>query len=390
MIRFPRLFGGGRPDRQMVLLGFTLWFVAAGAHAQVDQLPAGPPSVPGHGGQPPAVIDTAVAVLEFTSADISPVAVHAFPDTVLFGELFSLVLDVPGSPEQEPEWRLSEGETWLVAESPESPGRLDRLLGRDASPVFDDDAFPAFDGARFAASFRVYRTQPFRVQVGDYLGPVIQVKNRITGTGEAAAIRAPRPVGVSPLVVLGLLAALALVLLAGWVFWARGPGSEQLQDREIPPPAWLAAAVELRDLFSEGSLGRGETRPYLDGLAGIARRFVAGRYRINAQDMTGREITRACAGLGHPISNPGSFAALIDNLDHRRYDPAASLPGWCREQTIKLYELVGKVRIIPRHTEVEQENLFEAEKAWKELAREFAGATGRGQVAESPAGQGEA
>jgi hypothetical protein len=373
-----------------VFLGSALCCGAVLATAQDNRPPTGPVPALGQTEQAPAVIDTAVAVLEFSTPEVSPAALHVFADTVLFGETVQLVVDIQGSWDQEPEWKVIEGDQWLVAEPADKPGLRDRILGSGSSPRIPTEDLPAFDGHRVTASFRVYRNQPFRVQVGDHLGPVIQVKTRISGTGEAAAIRAPRPVGMSPLVILGLLAALVVLLLGVWVFWARGPGRDQLEDREIPPPAWLAAAVELRDLFWEGSLGRGETRPYLDGLAGIARRFVAGRYRISAQDMTGREIISACGGLGHPITNPGAFARMIDELDHRRYDPAASTPGWCREQTVQLYEQVGLVRVIPRYTEVPPEDVLEAEKAWKILAREFAGATGRGRITDAGPGKKEA
>lgn len=336
----------------------------------------------------PAVVDTAVAILEFSPAGMLPTAIHVLSDTVLFGETIQLVLDFSGSNQVDLSWQVAEGELWLLAPPPYNPGFLDRLLGRGVPQAVDTGALPAHEGTRITAGFRVYRNNPFQVQAGEILSPVIQVKNRISGNSETAAIRAPRPVGMSPLVVLGLLAGLILVLLAAWILWARGPGREKFQDREIPPPAWLTAGIELWDLFREGSLGRGESRRYLDGLAGIARRYVAGRYRISAQDMTGREITSACRGLGHSLADPGTFARLIDEFDHRRYDPEASAPGWCREQTIELFELMGRIRVMPRFTEVPADLLLEGEQAWSALGREFAGATGRSRIRDHASGQG--
>jgi len=101
---------------------------------------------------------------------------------------------------------------------------------------------------------------------------------------------------------------------------------------------------------------------------------MAARYRVAAQEMTGREIINACAGRGHPVSDPGAFARMIDELDHRRYNPEAATPAWCREQAIVLFEQMGKVRVLPRFTEVPAELLLEGEKAWSELKTEFSGA----------------
>ena len=162
-----------------------------------------------------------------------------------------------------------------------------------------------------------------------------------------------------------------------WLLWDRGSRRADLTDRDLPPPAWLTGAIELRDLLHEGSLSRGENRVFLDGLAGIARRFVAGRYRIAAQEMTGREIITACADLGHRSTQPGIFARMIDAVDHHRYNPEVSSTGWCREQTILLYDHIARVRILPRYSEVSADLRSEGETAWTDLKRELSSGPGR-------------
>ena len=148
-------------------------------------------------------------------------------------------------------------------------------------------------------------------------------------------------------------------------------------DRDLPPPAWLATSIELRDLLTGGSLGRGESRVFLDGLAGISRRFVAGRYRIAAQEMTGREIVTACVDLGHRSTQPGIFARMIDEVDHRRYNPEASTAGWCREQAILLYDQMAAVRIGLRFSTVPASLRREGEMAWADLKRELSSGPSR-------------
>ena len=329
--------------------------------------------------QAPAVVDTALAVLAFPDEIPIPVALHTVQDTVLFGEVVYVIVDFADPDLMPAEPELTAGEDWLVLEKVADPGFLDRLLGRSDRPGPEVKGLDPAQGTRVALPYRIYRTQPFQIQVGPFTSGVIEVQARIAGTEETAAIRAPRPVGWSPLVILLLILALVLILGLARLLWDRGRKDEELRDWPLAPPAWLAAGIELRALYREGSLSRGDSRIFLDGLAGITRRFVAGRYRINAQEMTGREILNACSGLGHAILNPGSFARLVDEVDHHRYDPETSAPGWCRDQAIHFFQLMGKVRVTPRYSEVPAELLIEGEKAWVELRREFSGAIGHGQ-----------
>lgn len=380
---FPGKFPTDRPAL-LIVAGWLVCCLAAGEGlGQADPLPPGsPPLVPPAGMMPgptaPATIDTGLAVFEFPEPDPAPVAVYTVQDTVLFGELFHLILDYPGSVIEAPDLQLAAGQQWLTGEPVEKPGLLDRIRGRENRPQPDITGLPEVgDRFRVVRSFRVYRTDPFRLKAGAFESGVVHVQGRVQGTDETAAIRAPRPVGWSLPVVLALLLSLVLILMLARWLWNRGGHREEPADRDLPVPAWLTAAVELRDLVQEGFLNRGDCRPFLDGLAGIARRFVAGRYRIAAQDMTGREITSACAALGYRSSRPGSFAGLIDLLDHHRYDPETSNPGWCREQAVVLFDQIAKVRIMPRYTEVPASLLRESESAWAGLKRELSAGSRR-------------
>jgi len=336
-----------------------------------------PPAVPGtpagmpSGANPVAAIDTATAVLEFPDPALAPAAFHTVQDTVLFGDLFHVILDYPAGHEEGPEARLASGGDWLKSEPVRTPGLLARLMGRTPAAGPDMSGLTPAAGGRVVWSGRIYRTGPFRVQVGDAASPVIQVKGRVAGTGETATIRAPRPVGWSPLALLLLLAALVLVLLLFRLFRGRDRRGQDFADRPLPAPAWLTAAVELRDLLRQGSLNRGDSRVFLDGLARITRRFVAGRYRIAAQEMTGREIIKACGALGHASTDPAALARMIDEADLRRYDPDPSSAGWCREQAISLYDQIGRVRILPRYVDVAADLLRDGEAAWADLDREL-------------------
>lgn len=369
------------PPILALAIGWLVWWGGAvSGLGQMDHLPPGTVAGESPAGMTPlpVVIDTALAILEFSATDPAPTAFHTVQDTILFGDVFYLVLDYSGQPEGLQEGRLVEGGDWLVPAPEGKPGLLDRVLGRRADPRPDMSALPAVgDRVRVARSFRVYRTNPFRLQAGSFMSPVIQVVGRVAGSDETAGIRAPRPVGWSPLVVLGLVVLFFLILFLARLLWDRGRGREGPADRELPSPAWLTAAIELRDLLQEGSLNRGDSRVFLDGLAGIARRFVTGRYRIAAQEMTGREIIIACAALGHRSTQPGIFARMIDAVDHHRYNPEVSGAGWCRDQAILLYDQMGMVRILPRYSDVPADLRREGETAWADLKRELSSGPSR-------------
>ena len=358
---------------------WLFWLMSAGqVSGQVIQPapsvpPLGAPAVPA-----PAVIDTAVAVFEVPPEYPHAVTAHTVQDTVGFGDLFYLVLDFLPPTEGGLELSPADGADWLAPVPQKKAGLVRRLLGKNARPLPDLSGLPDIDQqVRVVRSFRVYRTNPFRLQVGSYLSPVIHVLGRIEATDQTAAIRAPRSVGWSLLMALVLLAILALILLYARWLWRRSSRRQELTDRPLPAPAWLSAAIELRDLLQGGLLARGDNRAFLDGLAGIIRRYVAGRYRIAAQDMTGREIMAAITKLGHRSAQPGVFARMIEALDRHRYDPEGCEVAWSREQAVLFFDQLAEVRIMPRFTEVPGQLQREGDLAWSGLERELSSGPSR-------------
>jgi len=377
------IFAGLRRVAAPVTLWLFWWAGTGPSYGQVGQQPPGVPHVGQPGGMVPtapvnAVIDTAVAVFEIPPELSGQVTAHTVQDTVLFGDPVHLILDYAAPPAGDLEISPAEGTEWLAPLKEEKPGLVSRILGKNAAPLPDMSGLPDIgDQVRSVLTFRVFRTNPFRLQVGSFLSPVIHVQGRVEGSEQTAAIRGPRSVGWSPLVVLILLVVLTLVLLIARWLWNRGWKHEVLSDFPLPPPAWFAAAIELRDLFQAGFLQRGDNRAFLDGLAGIARRFVAGRYRIAAQDMTGGEIISACADLGHRSKQPGGFARLIDAVDRRRYDPEGPEVAWCREQAVLFFDQLSEVRILPRFTEISGPLKREGDLAWAGLERELSSGPSR-------------
>lgn len=360
----------------VLLLACLAWGGSvAHVYGQVDpQLPGGQPgmvpTVPA--AEPaPAIIDTAMAVLEIPESDERPVALYALQDTVLFGDILYLVLDFPGTLDPEPEVEVAGDSDWFVSEPVPEPSGVTGIFKRGSPKHPGLGDLPPVAGTRVVRLFRIYRTGPFRVGADSLVTAVLHVQGRTSGTDQVASIRAPRPVGWSPLLALALLVALILVILAGRLLWGQMQRREDPDDRIVPPPAWLAAVIELRDLLKQGSLNSDDSRTFLDGLAGISRRYVAQRYRIPAQEMTGREIIRSCGWLGHATSRPGAFGRMIDELDHRRYNPEAAPGSWCREQAIFLYEQISSVRVMPLYTDVPASLLRDGEAAWSEVDREL-------------------
>lgn len=335
--------------RTTLLVGGMLLGSCSAATGQGMAPPVAPTAVP-------AAPDTALALVELPEEAPTVTAWTLQPDTVTFGG--SVVLVPVALPEDSSLPDLSTEADWLVPVVPESPGFLARLT-RSAPAAAP---WPAF---------RVYRTDPFRLQVGSWTSPVIHVRGRAAGTDEVAGVRTPAwpgwPWGRWLALVLGTG---LVVLLLVWL-WGRRRGPVVWPDREVPPSVWPDTARGLRDLLAEGSLARGDARRFLDALAGLARAYVAGRYGVAAVEMTGREIVAACRRAGHRGDEVRFLAELIDEADLRRYDPEPPAPGWCRERAAEFYRRVQATRVLPRHTPAAPDRIREAETAWTEVAREL-------------------
>jgi len=306
---------------------------------------------------PSVVPDTAVAVFSLPEDFPVPSRVMVRPDSVFFGGIVQVILEHDAGGGTPPV--ILENETaWLEAPTPEEPGRVARFLGRKT------DSLPP-------NAFRVYRTDPFRIQVGSVMSGVIHVRGRAEGTDQVAGIRTPPFPGLPwPTILAGALLLGLVFLLAAWL-WGRRHGPVVWPDRPVGTPAWLETATGLDKLIQGGALARGEGSRFLDGLASLARRYMAGRYGVAASEMTGREIVAACRALGYPLGPVRALAGLIDEADRRRYDPDPPLPAWCREQAVGFYTQVQATRVIPRQSPVTPQRILAAEQAWSAVAREL-------------------
>jgi hypothetical protein len=286
----------------------------------------------------------------------APARIIVLPDTVVFGGVIEVVLEPANN---DGSVTVLEHETpWLETPVPDDPGLLARLLGQAAPATAPN-------------TYRVYRTDPFRVRVGDAVSAVIHVRGRAEGTGEVASIRTPPFPGWPWLTMLAAAVLVGLLVLLGAWLWGRRHGPVVWPDRSVGTPAWLDAAIGLDELIQGGSLSRGEGSRFLDGLAGLARRYMAGRYGVAGAEMTGPEIVKACRALGYPLGPVRVLANLIDEADRRRYDPDPPRPAWCREQAIGFYAQVQATRVMPRVCLVEPALILAAEKAWAAVAREL-------------------
>jgi hypothetical protein len=318
---------------------------------------------------PGAAVAPDTALVEFlpSGAGPAPTALHVLADTVSFGGTIDVAWDLPaGADAGAFRAPVSKGEQLVFVPA----------TGRPAGQAGEAAGLPAATGPRVMTRYRVYATDGIRLQWKGQVSPVVSVLGRVTDPAKTAAIRDPRAWPWFTWT-LGLLLLLAAALAgAGWWLWRRLRRGAGPVDWALPEPAWIAVAPALRDLLARRLVERGEERDFLDGLAGLARRFAAAHYGIAAGEMTGPELVAACAGLGHESALPGALARLIEGADLRRYDPQSPSPAWCRDQAAELVVRMGEVRVLPRLTPVATERLLGAQQAWSELTAGLAGATG--------------
>lgn len=357
-----------RGGRNGVWLAFALALASPCPGAAPAATPAPAARVPGATAAAP---DTARLGFTAAAAGPAPVALHVLADSVAFGGLFAVAWDLaagdaPGAPlpapadaqlvpfatRSRPWWRLWGGG------GPETPA--ERLA-----------ALPPPGGRRVVAWYRVYRTGPFRLDWQGRLSPPVTVRGRVADPASLAAIRDPRPLPwLTPAALVLLPLLLALAALAWW--WRRRRRPSPPADWPLAEPAWLAAAIDLRSLLSEGLLERGQTRAFLDRLAGQARRYAAAHYRVPAVDLTGAELAAACADRGHAPAGTEPLARLLADADLRRYDPREPEAPHCREQVSRFVACLAAARVQPRYSPVAAERRLAADQAWTEITRQWA------------------
>jgi hypothetical protein len=158
---------------------------------------------------------------------------------------------------------------------------------------------------------------------------------------------------------------------------ARGP-----EPAPLAPPAYLAAAIALRDLHATGLVARGEGRRFLDRLSICARGYLADQYRIPAAELTPDEIATRLTRLRHDAAVAAEWAELLAGCDHRRYAPAAVAAGMCDGALRRAVELIGRARVPARYTPVPPRLALDGESAWGALLS-WAGPAVRAMEAEA-------
>jgi len=327
------------------------WLVFASvlglAAVAAAQTPAGLPAAS-------AAPDTAVVRLRWTGTGTAPRVVAVIPDTVAFGGVVAIVLEDDGGTEGQAPAALQVEAPWLEP----APDAIVPELAN----------LPAPRGARTVAPYRVYRVGPWRPAGDDgRLGPVVQTIGRLTDSTALAPVRDPRAVAGVPrwLVILG--GALALVALAGWLLRRRRRRrAGWAADLPLVPPAWIAAALALRDLDQAAS-GPVEGRRYLDQLAGIVRRYLLGRLLLPAEEMTAAELAEADRRGGWPPAQLRGFTRVVAACDEARYAPPAVSALQCRDRLAEVLDLIEAVRIMPVWSPVPAPLLADAEAAWRDL-----------------------
>jgi hypothetical protein len=286
--------------------------------------------------------DTALVGLDLPSGAPECRSFEIVPDTLGFGLAGTLILDFGDNSYRPSALDLKPSEPWL------------RIAEASGSPKSGPVAFNLF----------AYRLEPFRLKIGSTVGDVVWIRGSASDLNETAAIRIPRT-WTSRWWLLLLPALLLTALLFGlWWLWSRRRRLEPLDQWLPAPPAWLQAAIDLRKLLEDDSRDLKKSRVFLDRLAAVTRRYLAGRYLVNAGEMTGREILAACRLKGHDSPPLRKLVLILESLDHHRYDPEPSSAIWARQQAGDLLQSIAQVRVIPRYCHVDNSLLLEAEKAW--------------------------
>jgi len=291
------------------------------------------------------VVDTAVVEIALPEGAPACISFSVSPDTLGFGLAAMLQMKFDDNTYQPLTGDLKPSASWLTISPNRNSSETDLV-------VFDIHAS---------------RLNPFRIKVGQTVGPVLFVAAATTDLSETAAMRMPR--GWATRWWMLLLASLLLtaLIIGVWWLWRRRLRLEPMDQWAPAPPAWLQSSVELRKLLEDDFPGLNNSRDFLDQLANITRGYLACRYLVHAGELTSGEILASCLSRGHDSRSLRRMISILQGLDHSRYNPDPPVVSWCRIQANDLVDAIDDVRIIPRYTHVEASLLLEAEKAWSWL-----------------------
>lgn len=352
-------------------------------HSPIIPPPGGGPGQAGHPpytspSSPPAEPDTALGILSAPPGWPTPAAIAVWPDTVIFGDQVTVVVDYPVSaPEVDADSLVFEAD-WLLAAEDFTPGdsagwltTVRRWLSKSSPPLPDE--FPESRGQRLTRRLRLFRSGPCRIGWVDDASlhsPVVHVVSRLGAGSEPVAIRQPRSLGWH-WVWLGVLLG-GLVLLIWLTWWLRKHRRAERVGPEhtpIPPPAYLTTAIDLWDLYSAELPAKGQGREFLDRLARILRSFLLARFGITAEEMTAGEVRIALHRRGYRMDAGEEFFQLLQKCDSRRYAPVRVDPRYCQEMLKRSIFLVTEVKIDARFSVVPADLAVSGEKSWSRLTQ---------------------
>ena len=314
----------------LMLLLIALPISAANAQSPVPAAPA------------PVVVDTAIVeiILPENVGVLTSFSVSS--DSLGFGLPGKLEMEFSGEVFAEALLELETSESWFLLT--EVPGGKNKQ-----NPTFE---------------MRVFRLNPFRIKVGSMVSDVLHITGSTGDLNETAAIRMPGVWRTRWWMILLPVLLLAALFIGLYLLWLRRVQLETIQQWEPAPPAWLAAAIDLKELLSGEYPSPDSVRGFMDQLAGISRSYLAGRYLVPAGEMTGREILARCLLKGHDTRSLRRLVKILEGLDNQRYNPELPDGFWSREQAVEMVKSIADVRILPRYTSVNSQLLLEAENAW--------------------------
>jgi len=300
----------------------------------------------------PAPPDTALATFSWASPAAAPSAITIWPSEAMFGQELVLILDHADGLQPQPLDSLRVDVPWIeLLPAPVNPG---------------DVPLPPSEGPRQMARLRIYREGPWLPRWQDGPEAAVQVvSGRVDDPAAVEPVRDPRGIGgLRPwvLILVAVLLLLGVAMLVWWRWRVRRHRWEPAH-RRLEPPAWLVAAVALRDLDGQSLLAR----EYLDGLAGVLRRYLHGRFFIAAEEMTAPEILMASRRAGWRAGTIAGFAELLATCDDVRYAPDRVGSQDVQAALCRALDLIERVRILPVWTPVAPAELAAAKTAWEQL-----------------------
>ncbi|MBC8422889.1 hypothetical protein H8E07_02080 [bacterium] len=302
-----------------------------------------------------------------------PPPAAAPPDTLVLSLGSERDLPVPDLRAAGPDSVLFGGEIVVSCVFPAAAGTvaLDSLVSRapwaEILSVAAAEATPD-GGTEVVVGVRLGRAGPYRLawEDGPRTDQVFHVLGRLGPDDQPSPLRDPRRLGWhGRRLLLALLVVVVLLLL--WLRLRRRHAAEPGLGDPLPPPAWMEAAVALRDLVDAGLDARGEGRAYLHELDLIYRRFLSGRFHIGAVEMTPDEVSDALRARRHPEAIPSRAGGILTRCDLLRFSPGEVPMADCRELLREVVAAVADTRVLARYTPVPPDLEISARLSWARL-----------------------